>query len=95
MRFYESSDPVPDWIAKAKELYGKAVGEFYRANTRARDGARPLILRHAKRSTFALHYVSAADAARKAGIARAAKDEDARIENLELAIEAMHNALAI
>ena len=95
MRFYESSDPVPDWIAKAKELYGKAVGEFYRANTRARDGARPLILRHAKRSTFALHYVSASEAARKAGIARAAKDEDARIENLELAIEAMHNALAI
>lgn len=95
MRFYESAEPVPDWIAKGKELYGKAVGEFYRANTRARDGARPLLLRHAKRATFALHYVSAAEAARKAGIAKAAGDDDARIENLELAIEAMHNALAI
>jgi hypothetical protein len=95
MSFYESSDPVPEWIAKAKEHYGKAVGEFYRANTRARDGARPLILRHAKRATFALHYVTAAEAARNAGISKAAKDEDGRIANLELAVEAMHNALAI
>jgi len=95
MRFYESAEPVPDWITKGKELYGKAVGEFYRANTRARDGARPLLLRHAKRATFALHYVSAAEAARNAGIAKAAGDDDARIENLELAVEAMHNALAI
>jgi len=95
IRFYESADPLPDWIAKAKELYGKAVGEFYRANTRARDGARPLLLRQAKRATFALHYVSAAEAARKAGIAKAAGDDDARIEQLELAVEAMHNALAI
>lgn len=95
MRFYHSSDPVPEWWGKAKALYTKAMGEFYRANTRARDGARPLILRYAKRATFALHYVSAAEAARKAGIANAAGDDDARIENLELAVEAMHNALAI
>jgi hypothetical protein len=95
MRHYNSAEPVPAWIVKAKELYGKAVGEFYRANTRARDGARPLILRYAKRATFGLHYMTAVEAARNAGIAKAAGDEDARIENLELAIEAMHNALAI
>ncbi len=95
MSFYRSSEPVPEWWTRAKELYGKAVGEFYRANTRARDGARPLILRYAKRATFALHYVTAAEAARKAGIAKAAGDDEARLENLELAIESMHNALAI
>jgi hypothetical protein len=95
MRFYESAEPVPAWWTEAKDLYAKAMGEFYRANTRARDGARPLILRYAKRATFALHYVTAAEAARKAGIAKAAGDDDARIENLELAIESMHNALAI
>ena len=95
IRFYHSSDPVPEWWGKAKALYTKAMGEFYRANTRARDGARPLILRYAKRATFALHYVTAAEAARKAGIAKAAGDDDARLENLELAVEAMHNALAI
>lgn len=95
MRFYESSEPVPEWWARAKEHYTKAMGEFYRANTRARDGARPLILRYAKRATFALHFLTAAESARKAGIAKAAGDDDARIENLELAVEAMHNALAI
>lgn len=95
IRFYHSSDPVPEWWGKAKALYTKAMGEFYRANTRARDGARPLILRYAKRATFALHYVTAAEAARKAGIAKAAGDDDARLENLALAVEAMHNALAI
>jgi hypothetical protein len=95
MRFYESSDPVPEWWTKVKDHYTKAMGEFYRANTRARDGARPLILRYAKRATFALHYVTAAEAARKAGIAKAAGDDDARLANLELAVEAMHNALAI
>lgn len=95
MRCYESAEPVPAWWTEAKDLYAKAMGEFYRANTRARDGARPLILRYAKRATFALHYVTAAEAARKAGIAKAAGDDDARIENLELAVESMHNALAI
>lgn len=95
MRFYESSEPVPEWWTKVKDHYTKSMGEFYRANTRARDGARPLILRYAKRATFALHYVTAAEAARKASIAKAAGDDNTRIENLELAIEAMHNALAI
>ena len=68
---------------------------MYRANTRARDGARPWILYHAKRDTFALHYLTAVEAARNAGIARAAKDDDAWAENLELSVEAMHNALGI
>jgi 3-hydroxyacyl-CoA dehydrogenase len=44
-------------------------------------------------------YLSDLDLAKaeegKAGIAKAAGDDDARIENLELAIESMHNALAI
>lgn len=95
LEHYQSADPAPEWWAKAKELYGKAMGEMYRANTRARDGARPWILYHAKRDTFALHYFTAVETARAAGIARAAEDEDAWAENLELSIEAMHNALAI
>ncbi len=95
MEHYESGEPAPEWWATARELYGKALGEMYRANTRARDGARPWILYHAKRDTFALHYLTAVEAARNAGIARAAGDEDAWAENLEGAVEAMHNALGI
>jgi len=95
MSFYHSSEAVPEAWAEAKACYGQAIGEFYRANTRARDGARPFILRYAKRATFALHYLSAAEAARRAGIAKAEGDEEAHLENLELAVEALHNALAI
>ncbi|MCP5541587.1 MAG: hypothetical protein H7A52_15705 [Akkermansiaceae bacterium] len=95
MEHYAGAEPAPEWWAKGKELYGKAVGEMYRANTRARDGARPWILHHAKRYTFALHYLTAVEAARNAAIARAAKDDDAWAENLEAAVEAMHNALGI
>ncbi len=95
MEHYTSSKPAPEWWAKATELYGTGVNEMYRANTRARGGARPFILYHAKYFTFALHYMTAVDAARKAGIARDAKDVEAQIENLETAVEAMHNALGI
>lgn len=95
LEHYTTAEIAPEWWAKAKELYGKGVNEMYRANTRARDGARPLLLYHAKRYTFALHYLGAVEAARKAGIARAAKDEDAWAENLESAIESLHNALGI
>lgn len=95
MENYLSSDPAPEWWAKATELYGTAVNEMYRGNTRARDGARPFILYQAKHFTFALHYMMAVDAARKAGIAREAKDTEAQVENLETAVEQMHNALGI
>lgn len=95
MEHFESAEPAPEWWAKATEFYGTAVNEMYRGNTRARGGARPFILYHAKYFTFALHYMTAVDAARKVGIAKAAKDETAWVENLEIAVEAMHNALGI
>jgi len=95
MEHYTSSTPAPEWWAEASELYGTAVNEMYRGNTRARGGARPYILYHAKYFFFSLHYMTAIDSTRKAGIARDAKDVDAQIENLEAAVEAMHNALAI
>ncbi len=95
MKHYASGEPVPEWWAKAKEHYGTAVNEMYRGNTRARGGARPFILYHAKRYTFALHYMTAVEHARLAGIARKSKDDEAWVENLELSVEAMHNALSI
>ncbi len=95
MEHFESSEPAPEWWAKAKELYGTAVNEMYRANTRARGGARPFILYHAKYFTFALHYMGAVEAARAAGIARAGNKDEGWMEDLELAVESMHSALDI
>ncbi|MFT5465612.1 MAG: hypothetical protein ACI8UO_000707 [Verrucomicrobiales bacterium] len=95
MSNYRTDEAAPEWWAEAKGSYGEGVNEMYRANTRARGGARELTLYHAKRFTFALHYFTAIESTRAAGIAKAAGDIDAQIENLELAIEAIHNALAI
>lgn len=95
MENFESTDPAPAWWAQAKQLYATGVNEMYRANTRARGGARPFILYHAKYFTFALHYMTAIEATRAAGIARGEKDEQGWVENLELAVESMHSALDI
>ena len=95
MEHFESAEPAPEWWATATEHYGTGVNEMYRGNTRARGGARSFILYHAKYFTFALHYMTAVDAVRKAGVAKSEKNSEAWVENLELAVEAMHNALAI
>ena len=95
MEHFESGEAAPEWWAEAKELYGSAVNEMYRANTRARGGARPFILYHAKYFFFALHYMTALEHASLAGVARKEEDNAAWAENLELAVESMHNALSI
>ena len=95
MEHFETGEPTPEWWAEANKLYGTAVNEMYRANTRARGGARPFILYHAKYFFFALHYMTAIEHASLAGIARKEKDSAAWAENLELAVESMHNALSI
>lgn len=95
VRHLESTDEAPEWWGKATELYGTAVNEMYRGNTRARGGARPFILYHAKYFTFALHYMTAVQSARDAARAKDADDTEAYVEHLEAAVEAMHNALQI
>ncbi|MEX2579771.1 MAG: alpha-glucuronidase family glycosyl hydrolase [Verrucomicrobiales bacterium] len=95
LKHYASAEPAPEWWGRAAELYGAAVNEMYRGNTRAREGARPFLLYHAKVFTFALHYMTAVSAAREAGIAREAKDAEAWAGQLEAAAEALHNALGI
>ncbi len=93
MRHYANSEPVPEWWAEAKSGFIMAMNEMYRANTRARGGARAFSLYLAKRFEFALHYFTCLESIRAAGIARAAKDKDGQLENLDKAVEAMHNAL--
>lgn len=92
-RHLASKEPPPAWWAEAKTLYTEAMNEMYRGNTRARDGARPFILYHAKRFEFAVHYLTSIEAVRKAGNARAAGNKEAQLEALDQAVEAMHNAL--
>ena len=93
MRHYAMKEPVPEWWAEAKGGFAMAMNEMYRANTRARGGAREYSLYLAKRFEFALHYFTCLESTRLAGIAKAKKDKAGQLENLDKAVEAMHNAL--
>jgi hypothetical protein len=84
LRHAEATGPPPAWLTEVKTLYTGAMNEMYRGNTRARGGARPFILYHAKRLEFALHFCTAIESLRKS-----ASDSEAR----EQAIEALYNAL--
>jgi hypothetical protein len=81
-------------MGRLKTLYAEAMNEMYRGNTRARGGARPFILYHAKRLEFAMHFTSAVEALATAGDAAARKQEDARAEASDAALEAVYNALS-
>ena len=86
-RYLDAKESLPTWITEAKTHYTNAMNEMYRANTRAREGARPFILYHAKRLEFALHYCTAIESLYKA------HDKAVRAESIEAAVEAMYNAL--
>lgn len=94
LRHHRAAGPVPAWWAGAKNGFALAMNEMYRANTRARGGAREFSLHLAKRFEFGLHYFSCLESVRAAGMAKAARDQGAQLEHLDKAVEAMHNALA-
>jgi hypothetical protein len=87
LRHLSSKEPLPAWISEVKTLYASAMAEMYRGNTRARGGARPFILYHAKRLEFAMQYFTALEALYKA------HDAAARGESLEAAVEAIYNGI--
>ncbi|MBL9117222.1 MAG: hypothetical protein JNJ83_19605 [Verrucomicrobiaceae bacterium] len=73
-----SKSPEP-WITELKTLYANAMNEMYRANTRAREGARSFTLYHAKRLESAFHFVSAI--------------ESIKPDMMDLAAESFYNSL--
>jgi hypothetical protein len=82
LRHLDPKTPAPAWLTEVKTLYTGAMSEMYRANTRARGGARPFILYHAKRMEFALHCCTTFESLHKPAA-----------EAAELAPEAIYNAL--
>ncbi|MES2596224.1 MAG: hypothetical protein V4662_12850 [Verrucomicrobiota bacterium] len=87
LRHLKSKEPLPAWITEAKTLYTSAMSEMFRANTRAREGARSFTLYHAKRLEFTVHFFTALEALYKA------HDAATRDESLEAAVEGIYNAL--
>jgi hypothetical protein len=93
MKHYKAGAP-PAWWKEARDRYAGAMNEMYRGIQRARGGARPVLLYHAKRLEFAFHYLNAIEAVRLAGQAKAAGDREKQRQQLEAATEAMYNALS-
>lgn len=87
-------DAPPEWWKEAGKKYAGAMNEMYRAiRATFNDPARPMLLYHAKRCEFAMHYFAALESARLAGVAKSKGDKDAVVTNLEKALESTYNAL--
>lgn len=83
------------WPAEVRTLFTNAMNEMYRANTRARGGARAFTLYYARRFEFGLHFMTCAEAVYNAN--RSTDDREKELEYLEAAQEALYaaqNALA-
>ncbi len=93
MKHYANSEPVPEWLGQAKDLYYGAVNEMYRVNTRSREGNRQFSLYLARRFEFGAEYLSCIESVRKAAIAKSKGDQETQLAELEKAVEALHTAL--
>ena len=81
----DSQETRPEWVTQLKTHYLTAMSEFYRANTRAREGSRTLTLYYAKKLEFAFHFASCLENLYKA--------HETRAESLDAAVESIYNAL--
>ena len=84
-RHLDSKEPLPAWLTQLKTHYLTAMSEFYRANTRAREGSRELTLYHAKKLESAFHLASCLEALYQA--------HDTRAASLDAAVESLYNSL--
>lgn len=84
-RHLDSKQPLPEWVTQLKTHYLTAMSEFYRANTRAREGSRTLTLYYAKKLEFAFHFASCLENLYKA--------HETRAESLDAAVESIYTGL--
>ncbi len=88
------ADAPPAWWKDAGKQYAGAMNEMYRAiRATFNDPARPLLLYHAKRCEFAVHYFAALEAAPLARVAKSKGEKEALVMHLEKAVESTYNAL--
>lgn len=87
------AEPAPDWWEQLTEHYTQAMVELYRSHGPADPRARPLLYYYAKRSEYVLEYLACVKALRAAATAKQGGDIDGVIEQLEVAIESLYNAI--
>jgi hypothetical protein len=91
-KHYRSGQAPPAGLKKARDFYSGAMDEMYRALTRS--GPRPFLFYHAKRLEFAVLYLNCVEALHLAGQAKAKGEHEKQLEQLEKAVEALHDALS-
>ena len=87
------AEPFPEWWEEVKEKYVEVLIERYRAVSAVTGRGYDLMFYLAKRSEFVTSYLSAVDAIRKAGAAKAAGNSDETFENLEKAIDSLQSSI--
>ena len=85
--------PVPAWWDEVKEHYTSAMIELYRGHGAAHPRSRRLLFYWAKRGEYVLEYLAAVRAVREASLARKQGDREAAIEQYEIAMENLYNAI--
>ncbi len=85
--------PVPEWWDEVNELYTNAMIELYRSHGAADPRSRRLLFYWAKRGEYVLEYLATIRAVREASLATKAGDQDAALEQYEIAMEKLYNAI--
>lgn len=93
MKHYAATEAAPKWWQDVSDHYLNAMNEMYRANDGADPSGRKLTYRLARRYEFALEYMTAMQALRAAGEARAKGDKETQLAKLEAAAEGIYNGL--
>ena len=90
---HDEDHPSPEYWAKIRDANLGAMDEMYRANTRAREGAREFTLYYARRFESAFEIMNSLEAMRQAKVAQGKEEKEKQVEQLEKAIESMYGGL--
>jgi hypothetical protein len=85
--------PPPAWVKETLDLYSQATNEMYRAHDNCHPSARKYLFYYCKRGEFSIHYMSSIAALFAAAEAEKKQDAEARLQQLEKAVESLYNAL--
>ena len=92
MKYYTAAK-APKWWETVNNHYTKSMVELYRAGGAIDSRSKDLIFYYSKRAEFNVYYMNAVAAVRAAGIAKKAGKLETVVEQLEKAVDEMHNAI--
>jgi hypothetical protein len=86
-------EPLPMWWEEVNDAYTQYMIELYRAQGAIEGDAKPILFYYAKRGEYVLEYLAAVKAVREAAIAQKSGDDEAALEQMEVALEQTYNCI--